>query len=229
MRRGLSSSPDDESRARLFQSIRLCRPRAATVQATTNENHPTNEEHTMTISPVNVQSDVSISAYTDPQGLTAESLVIFLSAKLQNIDGILDSFMKEQQANIARKNEMMKYRQMLTDMKNSNSQEETDRLGQAYGEHWAGLPAGSVEAQQAEANDLDFRANIGCVEKQTDEFWDAQIARIDDQISSLDKNMELSMIRINQMMAQRQTAVQLATNIMKKHEDGISSIVQNLR
>ena len=183
----------------------------------------------MTISQVNASSDVSVSAYANPQGLTAESLVIFLNAKLQSIDGSLDAFMRDQQENISRKEQWQKYREMLSNIKHADGdQDKIDTIRDGYFDSLDRLPPGSVAQQEASAIRADWDANVK--QQSTKEEWmDVDITRVDDKISSFDKGMELTMIRINQLMAQRQTAVQLASNIMKKHEDGISAIVQNLR
>ena len=57
----------------------------------------------------------------------------------------------------------------------------------------------------------------------------AQQKRIDALVNDIGKNAELNMIQLQSILSQRQTAVQLTSNMMKALNDSESQIVHNIK
>jgi hypothetical protein len=194
------------------------------------------------ISSQSASSAIALNNMSASEGLTGEALMFWLSSRLQSIDSDIDAMMKHQTSALKKKEVLQQYQHSLMDM-----QENLDRGDQAgaqqalddYAAFVRELPVGSPERALAQQKLDSYKVELAGYDKKTGKFpeggrpynkgeFTTEIESLKSEIGSLDKDSELLMIRINQLMSQRQTAVQLAQAIMNKQNETISSIVQKM-
>jgi hypothetical protein len=95
---------------------------------------------------------------------------------------------------------------------------------QKCGVSLATLDEGQLE-QLATAADVDHDAASNYVD--TEELKDLT-TMIDGVLGGISKSAEIAMIEIQSAVSRRQQAVQFATNILSKYNDGLQSVVANL-
>lgn len=161
-----------------------------------------------------------VDNYGSPNSLTGESLMLWLSIKLDGVDSELNGMLNGQTENLKKKEVLQKYKQCLTAMKDASAEEKAQARAefQKYRNSLKGGPYYDLafDLHEGTMHYLDARGG----------HFDVEIASVSDQIEALDKNSELSMIRVNQLMSQRQTMVQLAQSIMNKQNETLEGIVK---
>lgn len=185
--------------------------------------------------------------------LTGDALMTYLSVRLNDIDSSMGDYMKDQEMRLEQKEMLNRARSVqseiasvrsghydldalvkrLSDAKvltdgGNNGYDAEDIIG-ALRDEFAGTMAtySFDQALAPYASDLVQQVRTG--DYSSEESIKRELAKLDSQVESLDKGMELQMIQIQQMMSQRQTAVQLITNILGKFNDTTSAIVQNIK
>lgn len=169
-------------------------------------------------------NSAGINPFPSQSGLTPESMLMFLSTKMSDLDGDIQGYMDQQAS-------MMKHKEVMQEFRNWVAREQNgvkENTWDAWNKYVDTLPNPSPEHALAVQLKKDFKAtpNDG---KLDDGDYKAILADLDNQIGSLTKDSELQMIKLQQVMGQRQTAIQLVTNIMSKYGEGNSAIVANIR
>ncbi|MEN9579735.1 MAG: hypothetical protein RJA70_2744 [Pseudomonadota bacterium] len=183
----------------------------------------------MSVDPLGSTSSNGINPYPSSNGLTGDAMMIYLSTQLGDMDGDIQGFMDEQQAIMKKKEVYQHFRSWAA---KSQAKDNANATAE-WSSYINSLPPGSPEVQTANQlagdfirqYDPDGDGGIVTSEKQ----FDAVLADLDNKISGLNKDGELKMIRLQQLMTQRQTAIQLATNMMNKFGEGMNAIVGNIR
>ncbi len=161
-------------------------------------------------------------------GLTSESLMFWLSTKLDAMDTDINALLDEQTSALKQKEALQQYKHMVSLQKERCAQGDKAGADQALHDWWAygaTLPLGSPERAVYDQKHAEYNSQVA---GKTGAELDVEIQQTNGEIEELDKNSELKMIRINQLMSQRQTAVQLAQAIMNKHNETIEGIVQKI-
>lgn len=61
------------------------------------------------------------------------------------------------------------------------------------------------------------------------ESWSGYVGDVSAKLDDISGDAELNMIQLQSLMSKRQTAIQLTTNMMAKHDQGLSAIVANMK
>jgi hypothetical protein len=181
-----------------------------------------------TIYPTDPTSNV-ISPYTDPNSLTGESLLLYCQSQLNSLDGTIKGYFDEQKLNLARKKGLSDLQNTLKKYVNHADQAATDDIIASFNKAMAALPPGDPMrgAIQDKYNEF-LNHGDGTTIHYTSEEMTALAGDIGSMLDNVNGNAELNMIQLQQVMAQRQTAVQLTTSLLAKLDDGTKAIVTNI-
>lgn len=146
--------------------------------------------------------------------------MLWLSVKLGSVDDELQGMLREQTESLKQKEILQKYKQALTAMKDASLEDNHEAQANflTYCESLEGGPYHEYALSLYDGLD-SFTGKGGG-------HYDVAIADVTSKIEEFDKDSELSMIRINQLLSQRQTAVQLAQSIMNKQNETLEGIVK---
>lgn len=199
----------------------------------------------------NNYGNYTVDNYGSPNSLTGESLMMWLSIKLGSIDEDLQSMLQSQTNALKDKEVLQNYKQCLNEMKAAKG--DGPRVHAAlekfakYAEELGNGPGGALARAKLDEHLIRIGLRPVSTESEdgvpawvtnaihmlipgdvvlSDGDWEIAITGVTNEIEALDKNSEMSMIRINQLMSQRQTAVQLAQSIMNKQNETIEGIVK---
>jgi len=164
--------------------------------------------------------------YTNTDNLTPEGLLMYCQSALGSLDTDVNSLLDEQKLNLARKtaisnceNVMKKYADV------PNSRAEWDEYDKAFQDSIASLPPGDPVRDQLQAKWDQALPRNGAFSK---EEWSGYTGEIHSILENVNGNAEINMIQLQSLISQRQTAVNLSTNLMQKCDESIKSIVNNL-
>jgi hypothetical protein len=155
--------------------------------------------------------------------LTGEALMLFISSRLNSLDEDVQALLGQMDQSLARKayvNEVKEWTDKVAAAKEAGNNDELTALYAAF----PCAPAGS-EALQQQA----LAAYNSVVPEITPENLERFRANLDGILDELNGQSEMTMIRLQQLMGQRQVAVQLTTNLLSKFNQGFEAIVGNLR
>jgi hypothetical protein len=169
----------------------------------------------------NNYSNYTVDNYGSPNSLTGESLMIWLSIKLDAVDSELNGMLNVQTEKLKQKEVYQQYKQLLTKMKNDGSAEAREKALKDF-KKYADSLAGTSQGDRAQGW---YDKAVG-LKGATSGQLDIKITDITNRIEKLDKDSEIQMIKVNQLMSQRQTIVQLAQSIMNKLNETIEGIVK---
>lgn len=169
--------------------------------------------------------------------LSGEALMFYISSRLNDLDGTISELMGMQQDALARKQFLQEVeawardgQQFHDDYSGDYSDYGTANDGQQAEFPWP--PEGHPHRELAEQAWGDYQESIKDIHLNRDErefAYEEYITRIGQMIEQVDGQSELNMIRLQQVMAQRQMAIQLTTNLLAKYNSGQEAIVGNLR
>jgi hypothetical protein len=191
---------------------------------------PTKEKTNMsTIYPTDPTSNV-INPYTDPNSLTGESLLLYCQSQLTSLDGTIKGYFDEQKLNLARKKSLSDLQNTLKKYVNHLDQAGVDDIGNAFNKAISNLPPGDPVRGALMDKMQEFYTHGGNGQQIyfTTEQLTAFAGDIGSMLDNVNGNAELNMIQLQQVMGQRQTAVQLTTSMLAKLDDGTKSIVTNI-
>lgn len=168
--------------------------------------------------------------------LTGEALMLYISTRLNDLDADINELMGLQEEALAKK-------QLLNDIK--AWAQNGDAVHDAYSGDYSGWtevsgelseefpwPPGGTElhelANQVSA-EFDDMVSPNMDREQREAAFDMFTKRLDALLGEVDGASELNMIRLQQLMSQRQVALQLTTGILGKFNQGLENIASNLR
>jgi hypothetical protein len=177
------------------------------------------------ISPSNIPN-----AYADPSGLTGDSLLLYCQTQLGSYDESVKGFLNEQKLNIARKKGLSDIETTLKKYFEHADQAATDDINRSFNSAMNALPAGDPvrAAIQAKANEYNTHSGNDQQIYYTKEQLTAFAGDIQSMLDNVNGNAEINMIQLQQVMSQRQTAVQLTTSLLAKFDEGMKSVVGNI-
>lgn len=171
----------------------------------------------------------------DVESLTGDSLLLYCQTRLGDLDSEINTRMGEQKAALARRQaiqsaelELKKYGD-----KGPQNQEQWDACENALKAAEALLPPGDPGAAAIEKFRVDLEHQY-CRDVAPDPHypkdgeWKGTIDGLVKMEDDIKGGAEIQMLQLQQLMSQRQTAVQLTTNLMSKLDQTQDSIVKNV-
>jgi hypothetical protein len=181
------------------------------------------------------------------QYLTSEGLLLYCQTQLGSIDGEIKSMMKEQMKNLDRKKALSTVETAMKEHQPPKTDADVAAINDAFDKAIASLPPGdptrlALEEKKASVSaalegSKVLRAGVpggegwfktGLVIGMSKENWEGQIGGISSLKDEVSGNAELTMIRLQSLISQRQTAVQLTTNMTAKLEQTAAMVAKNV-
>ena len=167
-----------------------------------------------------------VDLYSNTVNLTPDGLMIYCQSALSSLDSDVKALMNEQTLNLARKsaisnceNVMKKYADV------PNTREEWTEYDTAFRQSIESLPPSDPVRDQLQAKWAQALPKNGHFSK---EEWSGFTGEIHSILENVNGNAEINMIQLQSLMSQRQTAVNLSTNLMQKCDEGAKAIVGNI-
>jgi hypothetical protein len=171
----------------------------------------------------------------DVQSLTGDSLLMYCQSRMGDLDNEINMRMGDQKAALARRQAIQSAEVELKKYGNSGpqNQEQWDACEKALQAAEALLPPGDPGAAAIEKFRVDLEHQY-CRDVAPhphypkDGEWKGTIDGLTKLEDDIKGGAEIEMLQLQQLMAQRQTAVQLTTNMMSKLDQTQDSIVKNV-
>ena len=171
--------------------------------------------------------------------LTPDALLAYCNAQLNGIDGQVQTYMDQQNTQLSEKEALQQCEQLMSQYSNGSApptyaalQTLTAQMQQAI----SGLPANDPVAAQVQGVISNMLGSSGATDAAGDGYkgWSAtNWATFNTQLQGIgqdvDSNAEIGMIQIQSLVSQRQTIVQLTTNMMSTLSQTDQSIAQENR
>jgi len=196
------------------------------------------QEKTMSVQAVNSSTSVVPGAYGQDagvQGLTGDALLTYCQTRLGDLDGEINSRIGEQKAALTRRQaiqsaelEFKKYGEA-----GPQTQEQWDACENALFAAEKQLPPGdpgiaTLEKFRSDMEHQYCRDVAPNPHYPKDGEWKGTIDGLTKMEDDIKGGAEIEMLQLQQLMSQRQTAVQLTTNMMSKLDQTQESVVKNI-
>jgi hypothetical protein len=184
-----------------------------------------------TISPVQSSYDQG----ADVQSLTGDALLMYCQTRLGDLDNEINMRMGDQKAALARRQAIQSVEVALKKYGDNGpqNQEQWDACEAAISAAQALLPPGDPGIASLEKFRFDIEHQY-CRDiapnphYPKDGEWKGTIDGLTKMEDDIKGGAEIEMLQLQQLMSQRQTAVQLTTNMLSKLDQTQDSIVKNL-
>lgn len=171
----------------------------------------------------------------DVQSLTGDSLLMYCQSRLGDLDNEINMRMGDQKAALARRQAIQSVEVELKKFGDSGpqNQEQWDACEKAFWDAEAKLPPGdpgiaSLEKFRVDLEHQYCRDVAPNPHYPKDGEWKGTLDGLTKMEDDIKGGAEIEMLQLQQLMAQRQTAVQLTTNMMSKLDQTQDSIVKNV-
>lgn len=209
----------------------------------------------MTIDGINNSGGVTFQGLANPYALTADALLVYCQTQLNDIDGQIKGYLDQQKVSLQKKeilNELKATLSKYQPPKKENAGEIAAAYLHAY-DRLADLGATDLAAAvkadctklfpaYADKNTFNYVLDVlkkgnwsvsindlaGMVSV-SKESWSGYVGDVSAKLDDISGDAELNMIQLQSLMSKRQTAIQLTTNMMAKHDQGLSAIVANMK
>ncbi len=168
--------------------------------------------------------------YANPNALTGESLLLYCQTQLSSFDDSINGFFAEQKLNLARKKGLSDIENTLKKYLNHLDQAGVNDIENTFNRAINALPPGDPArgAIEDKLNEFNTHSGNGMQIYYTTEQLTAFAGDIHSMLEDVNGNAEMNMIQLQQVMSQRQTAVQLTTSLLSKLDEGTKSVVSNI-
>lgn len=197
-------------------------------------------------------SPYALDQLTSPIGpavfsLTPDALLTYCQTRLQSLDGDIKQYMDDQKAQLAKKDVLQKLETAIQDNNTVNKKgkelaSKKQAIADAYAAAYADLTKMGMGNEASAVKDAFKKAfpnskitdehpsTKGCkLPTQTQSAFDDFTQPVQNLVDEIGKEAELNMIQLQSLMSQRQTAVQLTTNMMSKLDRGFDAITANFK
>lgn len=192
-----------------------------------------------TIAPTNATSASSPINYSG--ALTPEALMVYCSSRLSGIDQEMQSHFEKQQQYRAASSHLSSIQAKLNQLGAQpgglqrdvgNGEADFQEIRHDFMDAIDALPAGSPERASVEKAFQDFRSSVTRNAGGDHVFDQNECQKLAQSLASVSKDIsgsaELDMISLQSLMSQRQTAVQLCTNLVSALGESSKSIAQKI-
>ncbi|MBX3127623.1 MAG: hypothetical protein KF718_12945 [Polyangiaceae bacterium] len=170
-----------------------------------------------------------LGSLTNPNSLTADALLMYCQSQLNSLDGDIKMHMTQQQAALKHKAALAhienKMKEFLDGTHGKNHWHETGKAIDSAIESLDPNDPLRADLQQFKTDLWKAGSQKGLGKAE----WQSHIDKIHERLEGVKGNAELNMIQLQSIMSQRQTAVQLTTNMLAKYDQTIASIVNNVK
>jgi hypothetical protein len=165
---------------------------------------------------------------TDAVELTPDALMAYLQSKLRGLDDQMNGLMNGQNA----LNDQQKALANLSGVLKDHTGDQTDpaalqQMKAAYQAALGLFPPGSPDYDQLNQQYQSFVSNAADGKVGGDEMSNFTNA-IHDQSQSLSSDAETNMINLQSLMSQRQTAIQMCTNMVNALDQSCQAVAANI-
>ncbi len=182
-------------------------------------------------------SDVFGSSHFDANALTPDALLTYLGTRLGGLDKqVNDIFTREQKGEQVR-GELREIQKLLTTVESGPNPGDKGTIKDLQGfaaeldAHLQNIAATDPAMAQQIRDHLSSPGQI--LANNDDQFTTAELDATKDYLNMVNKDLEsgsqLDMISLQSLMSARQTAIQLATNLVAACADSAKSIASNIR
>jgi multimeric flavodoxin WrbA len=180
------------------------------------------------------------SANFDPRSMTSDALILYLSTRLGNVDTQMKSILDRENAAQKVRGELSAIQQLLTTLPEKTDAQELIAMTPEVHERFMAEMNGHLDTIEVTDKDLadKLRAHLGSDGQilcgASDDLYNtAELDASKDYLGMVSKDIEsgsqMDMINLQSLMGARQTAIQLATNLVNALSESQKSIVSNIR
>jgi len=169
------------------------------------------------------------------QGLTGDTLLAYCAARLGDLDGEINMRIGDQKAALDRRQAIQAAQLVLKKYGDAGPQNQADwdACENALLAAERQLPPGDpgIAALEKFRFDLEHQYCKGLAANPhypKDGEWKGNIDGLTKLQDDIKGSAEIEMLQLQQMMSQRQTSVQLTTNMMSKLDQTLDSVVKNI-
>lgn len=168
------------------------------------------------------------------QYLSGDALIMQLESQMQSLDGDIKMYAGIQKAYIARK-------KALEDAYHAGTKHDPPKSQADWDENIQGMYAAANELPPDDPERQKIYDQIDAIQHQycnglsqnphypaDSHEWENSIQSFKDETENINGNAELNMIKIQDLMSKRQTAIQLTTGILQKMDQTAEGIVQKI-
>jgi hypothetical protein len=169
------------------------------------------------------------AAPTDVQGLSSDAMMAYCAARLRDIDQGIEAQMADQ---IAAMNRKKAVNTVLTSLKSKSEKPSADARKKVYkaAEKAAKcLPENDPVRKKLEGLKAKYEKDFAAAGDKLKQKWADFKADLESMTTELGADSEISMMKLQSIVAQRQTIVSLITNIMAKLQQATEQIVANVK
>lgn len=184
------------------------------------------------IAPINVTFGTGVAGATF---ITPDSLLAYCSTRLRNLDDAMQTQFKSQQQGIADSQVVQDIEQQIKDQ--FQNSEKDDKGALKYGanpqdQFFANLKDEAAKIQDPTAKAAALKAIDGYAQTKAgakfDDIKSSTLDGLDSAKQGLSQGAELGMIGLQSLMSQRQTAVQMTTNLVQAFGESLKSVAGNV-
>lgn len=178
--------------------------------------------------------------------LSPDALLTYCQTRLQSLDGDIKQYMDNQRTQLAKKEVLQNLETVISDHNTVNKKSEDlpkleHAIANAYAKAYKNLKAMGMDDEAAALKSAfkevfpngDITKDCPSIKgskipTSTQSAFDKFTQPLQDMVDEIGKNAELNMIQLQSIMSQRQTAVQLTTNMMAKLNGGYDAVTANI-
>jgi hypothetical protein len=189
-----------------------------------------------TVSSVNASSNAwAAQGGSDLSGLTPDGLLAYCNAQLNDMDGQINGYMNGQKTALRDRTAVQNAEEVFKKFgaKGPQNQDQWDECEHALDQAANSLPADDPNRQAL----IDYKAKL---EQQYcndispnphypgDGEWQGNTEALDNMASGIKSGAEIEMIKLQSLVSQRATVVQLTTNMMSKMDQSLENVASKI-
>jgi hypothetical protein len=175
----------------------------------------------------------------DPNSMTPEALLTYLSTRLGSLDGQMDQIFTRERASEKVRSELRQIQELLTTLPtDANEQKglplDLEAFKAKLEPHLANIAAENPDLADSIRTNLESDAQIlsggnGGDDSYSTRELDATSTYLSTVSKDLESGSQMEMIQLQSLMGARQTAIQLSTNLVSALNESQKSVVSNIR
>jgi hypothetical protein len=192
----------------------------------------------MSVSAVNATSNYASIAY-DQESLTPEGMMLYLSTRMDEVDGEINKLFDKQKASQEIRKALGTIQTELGKLKEDGGGELLNLPGYTGGtteiEHNINAAIdeiATIDPQLAETMRADMNKEGQILYVQDGKYFSQEVKAsknyLDTIVKDLDATAQMDMIRLQSHMSARQTAIQLSTNLIASMGESTKTIASNI-
>jgi len=187
----------------------------------------------MSVSAVTGTSNYASIAF-DQESLTPEGMMLYLSTRMEEVDGQINNLFDKQKASQDIRKELGKIQDELGKLKEDSDSKKILMPGQIEQNIDAAIDRiAAINPELAENMRTDMKEKGQILFQHDGQYVSQEVKAskgyLDSIVKDLDATAQMDMIRLQSHMSARQTAIQLSTNLIASMNDSTKAVVSNIR